>query len=77
MNTQQLRESTEYTEACRKINSYRKGFRFTIPYYKMTTGQKNAMRIIISDCEKQGLIRSVAMGISLGLDITEETFERI
>lgn len=77
MNAQQFRESREYADAHRKINSYRKGFKFTIPYYKMTEGQRNAMQILLNDCTKQGLIESISTGISLDLDVTEETFVRL
>jgi len=77
MNVQQLRESKEYADACRKINAYRTGFEFTIPYYKMTQGQRNAMNVITADCTKQGLIQSISIGVSLEGEFTEETFVRL
>lgn len=77
MNVQQFRESKEYADACKKINAYHKGFEFTIPYYKMTQGQRNAMDVVTTDCTKQGLIQSVSVGVSLEGEFTEETFVRL
>lgn len=77
MTRSELRTSNEYIDAVEKIRGYHKGFKFTIPFYEMTTGQKNAMRIILNDCEEKGLIKSTSIGINLSLELAEETFERI
>lgn len=77
MTRSELRASKEYIDSVEKIRGYHKGFKFTIPYYKMTVGQKNAMRIILIDCQKEGLIKSTSIGLDLSLEIQEETFERI
>lgn len=67
-----------------KIRSYRKGFVFTIPYYKMTNAQLNAMNWVTKKSEELGLIRSIAIHHSFedlrkesGRFCSEETFERI
>ena len=66
------------------IRSYKRGFEFTIPYYKMTRGQINAMNWVTKKAEDLGLIRSISIGHSLedlrgesGRWCSEETFERI
>lgn len=77
MKRKEFKESKEYEDAVKKINGYSKGFNFTIPYYKMTQGQKNAMHIITSDCVKGKIIDSVSFGLNLAGEITEETFVRL
>ena len=78
MTRTEFRQSKEYAECMRKITGYPKGFTFTIPYYKMTTGQKNAMDAVTSDAIKEGLLESISMGYSLSpLEMTEETFKRL
>lgn len=77
MQIEELRNHPEYKLCMDRIKKYRRGFKFTIPYYKMTTGQRNAMMFILRDAVKMGLIESVATGLNLELDITDETFIRI
>lgn len=74
MEIKEFKESKEYAELMGKIKNYSKGFKFTIPYYKMTKGQKNAINIIIHDCVNEKIITSVSVGLDLEGDITEETF---
>lgn len=62
MNRIEFKESKEYKDAVEKIKSYPKRFKFTLPYYKMTKGQKNAMHIITDDCIKKKIIDSVSFG---------------
>ena len=66
------------------IRSYKSGFEFTIPYYKMTKGQINAMNWVTKKAEDLGLIRSISIGHSFedlrgesGRFCSEETFKRI
>lgn len=66
MNRMEFKESNEYKEMIEKIKSYSKGFRFNIPYYKMTTGQKNAMYIVIDGNEYSCLILPVSVGFNNG-----------
>lgn len=77
MSVEELRKHPEYKLCMDKIKKYRKGFKFTIPYYKMTTGQRNGMGVVLYDAQKQGLISSVAVDFSLDLEITEETFIKL
>lgn len=77
MNRIEFKESKEYKDAVEKIKSYSKRFKFTLPYYKMTKGQKNAMHIITDDCIKKKIIDSVSFGLDLTGNITEETFIRL
>ena len=67
----------EFRELVEKIKGYSKGFRFTIPYYKMTTGQKHAIHVVTNDCIKEKIIESVSIGVSLEGKITEETFVKL
>lgn len=77
MSINELRNHAEYAICMKKIKSYPKGFKFTIPYNRMTTGQANAMRIVMRDAVNMGLIESVAIGLSLSLEQTDETFIKV
>ena len=77
MIAKEFRNSQEYENLIKKIKNYPKGFKFTLPYYKMTQGQKNAMDIITNDSIKEKLIESVSIGLSLSGEIVEETFVRL
>ena len=66
------------------IRSYKKGYEFTIPYYKMTDAQLRAMNWVTKKAEELGLIRCIAIGHSFedlrgesGRFCSEETFKRI
>ena len=79
MTTQELRQHKEYKESKAKIESYPQGFKWTMKWLQIPTPQRNALKILLSDCIKEGLIKSVSIGYGLdnGLVETEETFERI
>jgi len=77
MNKIEFKKSKEYKDAVEKIKGYSKGFKFTLPYYKMTQGQKNAMNIVTRDCMSDKIIESISLGLDLNGDITEETFVRL
>lgn len=77
MQIEEFRKHPEYKLCMDKIKKYRKGFKFTIPYYKMTAGQRNGMSVVLYDAQKQGLISSVAVSYSLGLEITDETYIKL
>ena len=77
MTAKEFRNSQEYKNAVSKIKGYSKGFKFTLPYYKMTQGQENAMDIITNDSIKEKLIESVSIGLSLSGEIVEKTFVRL
>lgn len=77
MNKMEFKKSKEYKDIFKKIKNYHEGFKFTLPYYKMTQGQKNAINIITSDCIKERIIDSVSIELNLSGEITEETFIRL
>ena len=83
MSIAEFKESNEYKQAINTIVKYKKGYTFTIPFYKMTKAQENAMRIILKDCCKNGLIESISIGLSLdnirgnGRFCSEETYKRL
>ncbi len=77
MNRMEFKKSNEYKEMIEKIKGYSKGFKFNIPYYKMTTRQKNAMHIVTNDCIKEKIIESVSIGLDLTGNVTDEMFVRL
>ena len=67
-----------------KIRRYPKGFEFTINYSAMPKAKYNAMRIVLDDAKRLGLIKSVAIGLSFESMLgetncyeNEETFRSI
>ena len=77
MNTAELRNHPDYKLCMDKIRSYRKGFEFTLNYAKIPTPQANALRIIMRDAIADGLVESIALGLSLEMENTDETFRRL
>ena len=77
MTREELRNEPGYIEAHQKIENYPKGFEFTVNYHEMPTPKRRAMEYLLADCEKEGLIESQAIGISLELERTDETFVRL
>lgn len=77
MTRQEFINSQEYADMITKVKGYSIGFEFSIPYYKMTPAQKNAMEIVMCDCVESGLIESVAVSFDLDGKVTEEKFKRI
>ena len=67
----------KYKELVEKIKGYSKGFEFTLPYYKMTQGQKNAIQIVVDDCIKKRILDTISIGLQLDGTMTEETFIRL
>ena len=61
MTITELRQHEEYALCMKKIRGYSKGFRFTIPYNRMTVGQANAMKIVMEDAVTEGLVESVGV----------------
>lgn len=77
MTIQEVRNHEEYAICFRKIKSYRKGFEFTLNYAHIPTPKANALKIVMRDAIDQGLIESIAIGLSLEGKQTDETFRRI
>ena len=77
MTREELRREPGYIEAHQKIESYKKGLEFTVYYNQMPAPKRRAMEYLLDDCEKEGLIESKAIGVSLELERTDETFVRL
>ena len=77
MTKKEFRESKEYADMMKKVKSYPAGFEFSIPYYQMRQGQKNAMYVFTQDCIKAGLLQSMSMDVALLGEITSEKFKKI
>lgn len=77
MTKQEFKSSKEFAELVHKIKCYKKGFKFTIPYYKMTKPQINAMNIVTQYCVESEIIESVEIGLDITGNRTEETFRRL
>ena len=76
MTINELRQDKNYTDAIEKIRNYSKGFRFTIDFSKIPKAKANALKIVLRDAEKMGLLESVSIGLNLNGDITDETYIR-
>lgn len=77
MTLNEFKQSQECEECIAKILNYRKGLVFTIPFYKMTKGQQNAMDYVLRLCEKYGYIESISIDYSIEMERTEETYRRV
>lgn len=77
MTITELRQGKEYRVCMDKIRNYKTGFEFTIPFYKMSVGQANAMHVILRDAYEMGLIESVSYTFTLEGEGTEETWRRL
>lgn len=77
MTIQELRNHEEYALAFKKIRAYKKGFEFTLNYAQIPTPQANALKIIMRDAIEQGLLESIAIGLSLEGKQTDETFRKL
>lgn len=77
MTITELRQSEEYRTCMDKIRKYKTGFEFTIPFYRMSKGQANAMHRILRDAYDEGLIESVSFVLNLEGECTEETWRRL
>lgn len=77
MTITELRQSEDYRICMDKIRRYKTGFEFTIPFYRMSKGQANAMHRILRDAYDEGLIESVSFSFNLDCEGTEETWRRI
>lgn len=77
MTTTELRQSEEYRICMDKIRRYKTGFEFTVPVYRMSAGQANAMHRILRDAYEEGLIESVSFDLNLECECTEEKWRRL
>lgn len=72
-----IRTQPGYQEAKQKIINYSHGFRFSIYPKQIPQAKLNALRILLNDCEKEGIIKSISFDLNLSGEITEERYERI
>ena len=77
MTRDELRKESGYIEAHQKIENYPKGFKFTINYNEMPAPKRRAMEYLLSDCEKEGLIESISIGVALNSERVDETFVKL
>lgn len=77
MNKAEFLKSDEFNKMLDKVKKYKKGFTFTVPYNKMTEGQKRGMDIFTRYCIDNGLLKSVSFSMALNGEVTDETFCKI
>ena len=77
MTREELRREPGYIEAHKKIENYKKGFEFTVYYNEMPAPKRKAMEYLLSDCEKEGLIESISIGVALNGERVDETFVKL
>ena len=77
MTIQEFRQSKDYAEAMNKIKNYSKGFTFTLNYSEIPEEKANALRIIMQDCIKDGIVESVSFGLALNGEETSESFKKL
>lgn len=77
MTKSEFRQSKEYREMMDKIRSYTKGFEFTLHYGEIPKAKGNALRIVTEDSIKEGILESIAIGLTLQGDPVEETYRRL
>lgn len=77
MTVAEVRNHEEYAQAMEKIKRYPSGFEFTLNYARIPTPQANALKIVMKDAIQNGLLESVALGLSVEGKFVDETFRRI
>lgn len=77
MTIPELRETKDYEQAMKKVQDYPQGFKFTLRYSEIPKGKANALKIIMEDCIKQNLLKSVSIELALDGTQTAETFIKI
>ena len=76
MTISELRNTKDYIEAVEKIKRWEKGKSYTIRMDSISQAKKNALLVILDDCEREGLIESVSIGLSLEGKVVEERFRK-
>ena len=77
MTKEQFKQSQEYKEMMCKIESYTKGFCFTLDYTQIPKAKAKALEIVTSDSIKAGILESTSFCMDLEGNTTEESFKRI
>lgn len=65
MTIEEMRKTEEYTKIVQKVKKYRKGFEFTLDVNVIPRPQWNALRMVMRDLEKQGLIENIEFDYSI------------
>lgn len=77
MTVQELRNHKEYEICFEKIRSYPKGFTFTLNYSQIPRAKANALKIVMSDAVKQGLLEPTETLLAIDGTETGATFTKI
>lgn len=77
MTIEEMRKTEEYTKIVQKVKKYRKGFEFTLDINAIPRPQWNALRMVMRDLEKQGLIENIEFGYSIDGELVEEKYARL
>lgn len=77
MTKSEFRQSSEYKEMMDKIKGYPKGFTFTLHYGEIPKAKGNALRILTEDAIKEGILESIAIGLTLQGEPVDETYRRL
>jgi hypothetical protein len=77
MTKQELRETKDYKEAVDKIKRYSKDFTFTMNFSQIPKAKGNALKIILADMVKEGILQSISIGLTLEGEPIEETYKRL
>lgn len=77
MTVQEVRNHKEYAVCFEKIKSYPKGFTFTLEWARIPKPQANALKIVLEDACKQGLIEVTSFDLSIDGIETGRTYKKI
>lgn len=77
MTIEEMRKTEEYTKIVQKVKKYRKGFEFTLDVNVIPRPQWNALRMVMRDLEKQGLIENIEFNYSIDGELVEEKYVRL
>lgn len=77
MTIEEMRKTEEYTKIVQKVKKYRKGFEFTLDINVIPRPQWNALRMVMRDLEKQGLIENIEFGYSIDGELVEGKYARL
>lgn len=77
MNHEELRQHPEYRKCVDIIKGYRKGFILTMNYSNIPVKKGNALKVVLRDCVKDGLLECVSMGLDIHGNLVEEVYKRL
>lgn len=77
MTVNEVRNHKEYKLCIDKIENYPKGFKFTMNWCNIPKAKANALKIVMSDCIKSGLLECTETELSLQGEITAEHYVKL